>query len=455
LKAEAPVIAAEGLSAEEREGLDALCAQEGWGLGPSASASVVLIDPGADGGAAAVEAAVGAHVRAGRQVVPVLERLGAALVAPSQRAGAADFLVRPWDRAKAASVLRHVLELGSLSDAVRGAEEKLWQGLPATRMAGESPALLAVLGAAAQAAEYPVDVLIHGETGTGKELLARVVHESSGRRLAPFVAVDCGAIHDDLADSLLFGHRRGAFTGAIADHAGLLEQANGGTLFLDEIGNLSPAVQAKLLRALQNREVWRLGDSAPRAVDLRVLAATHADLEAASAKGSFRADLYHRLADVRIVLPPLRERGGDIALLAHLFLDRHRSRFGLGPCALGPEALARLEAFHWPGNVRQLENALKQAAVLAAEQVLPEHLPQEVLDGPPPRAAAPLGELAGLSLPEGIVPLWELEQQVTTQVERRAILAALAAAGQDREQAAGLLELHPKTLARKMRAHGI
>jgi two-component system response regulator AtoC len=446
-------IAALGLAADEEARLAELCAEQGWQLGPAVSADLLLLAPSGDASMAEVDA----HARAGRQVVAVLERLGASQVAPCLRAGAADFLVRPWDRAKAVSVLKRVLELGDLSDEVRRAEDRLWQGLPATRMAGESPALMAALGAAAQAAEFPVDVLILGETGTGKELLARVLHERSGRRLAPFVAVDCGAIHDELADSLLFGHRRGAFTGAVGDHAGLLEQANGGTLFLDEIGNLSPVVQAKLLRALQNREVWRLGDSSARPVDLRVLAATHADLEQASQQGRFRADLYHRLADVRIVLPPLRERGGDIALLARLFLDRHRSRFGLGPCAFSAEAMALLEAFHWPGNVRQLENALKQAAVLAGDEVLPAHLPQEVQDGPPPGASAPsaAAPMPGLVLPEGIVPLWELEQRVTEQVERRAILAALHASDQDRERAAGLLDLHPKTLARKMRSQGL
>jgi DNA-binding NtrC family response regulator len=453
-KTESPVIAAQGLQAGEEALLADLCAEQGWTLGPPAGAAVVVLGP--DGDPSTLPAAIEVHVKAGRQVLGVLERLGAAQVAPSQRAGAADFLVRPFDRSKAGAVLRRALELGDLSDEIRRAENSLWQGLPATRMAGESPALLAALGAAAQAADYPVDVLILGETGTGKELLARVVHERSGRRLAPFVAVDCGAIHEDLADSLLFGHRRGAFTGAVTDHVGLLEQADGGTLFLDEIGNLSAAVQAKLLRALQNREVWRLGDTSARPVDIRVLAATHADLEQASAQGRFRSDLYHRLADLRIVLPPLRERGGDITLLARLFLDRHRSRFGLGPCNLSAAALAKLEAFHWPGNVRQLENSLKQAAVLAEAEVLPEHLPQEVLSAAPRPAEAPKAAASeGLELPEGILPLWELEQRVTEQVERRAILAALQAAAQDRDQAAKLLDLHPKTLARKMRAHGL
>jgi two-component system, NtrC family, response regulator HydG len=394
-------------------------------------------------------------IRQGRATLAVLEPQGAAQVAPCLRAGAVDCLVRPLDGAKTAGVIKRCLELGQLAQAVAEQEDRLWRDLPGTRLVGESPALAAALGEAVQAASFPVDVLILGETGTGKELLARVIHERSGQRLGPFVAVDCGAINPDLADSALFGHRRGAFTGAHQDHVGLLEQADGGILFLDEVANLSQAVQAKLLRALQNREIWRLGDTVAKPVEFRVLAATHADLEREVAEGRFRSDLYHRLADLKVQLPPLRERGGDVELLARLFLGRHRSRYGLDACSISAEALDLLRRHDWPGNVRQLDNALKQAALLAGEVLQPEHLPQEVQAGPAARPAAAAPAAVGAGLAEGLMPLWQLEQSVTRQVESRAIQAALAQAGQDRDKAAAILELHPKTLARKMKLYDL
>lgn len=445
----APLVAARGLEGSELALLEGLCGRLGWHFAPDAAQADLALAAVRQG-----TEVLQALARRGTMVVAVLDARAAAQAAPSLRAGAMDCLVRPLEEPKTETVLRRCLDLGDLAREVGASEERLWQALPTSRLVGESPALAACLAAAEQAAEFPVDVLILGETGTGKELLARVVHGRSGRRRGPFVAVDCGAIHPDLADSALFGHRRGAFTGAVQDHKGLLEQADGGTLFLDEVANLAPLVQAKLLRALQNREIWRLGDTHARAVDFRVLAATHADLEAEVAAGRFRADLYHRLADLRITLPPLRARGSDVELLASLFLARHRARFGLPPCALAEDAIQALRAHAWPGNVRQLDNALKQAALLAEDRVRAEHLPQEVLQGSGPPVGKP-GLSLDLDLPEGLLPLWELERQVTRQVELRAIQAALAQAAQDREKAAAILDLHPKTLVRKMRIYGL
>lgn len=446
-------LASRGLEGEDLKALQALCEAEGWSLeARELEPNLVLVAVSDD------FAPIEALSRRGQVVVAVLDKHKAGAVAPSLRAGAADCLERPLDPVKTRDAILRGAELGRLSKQVEASEQRLWQALPATRLIGDSPALASALSKAVQAAEYPVDVLILGETGSGKELLARVVHESSGRHNAPFVAVDCGAIQEDLADSVLFGHRRGAFTGAHEDHVGWVEQADGGTLFLDEIGNLSPGIQAKLLRALQNREIWRLGEAEPRPVEFRVLAATHADLQHEAEAGRFRLDLYHRLADIKITLPPLRERGDDVLLLAALFLGRHCSRYGKPTSRLSPEASACLSAFDWPGNVRQLENTMKQAAVMADEVVLLEHLSAELRQGPDParaKAQARASSADPIDLPSGILPLWDLEQRVTQQVERQAIIDALAAAGQERDKAAGLLELHPKTLARKMRAYGL
>ncbi len=442
-------VSALGLNPVDLEALAAACADRGWRFAPDSATAAELAVVDCEQGVEAVEDLA----RRGVTVLALLEGQSASRVAPCLRAGALDCLVRPVDRHKAASAIARGLEYRQLGREVQAEEARLWAGLPAIRLVGESPALLAAVAAAVRAADYPLDVLILGETGTGKELLARTIHERSGRRQGPFVALDCGAIPEDLADSLLFGHRKGAFTGAVADQVGSLEQADGGTLFLDEIGNLSPLIQAKLLRALQNREIWRLGDSSARPVEFRVLAATHLDLEAEVEAGRFRNDLYHRLADLKVLLPPLRERGQDIALLAKFFVARHCARFGKATCGLSPALLERLQAFDWPGNVRQLDNAMKQVALRAEGEAGPDLLPRELLQpsAPRPRNA----DILDPEIPEGILPLWDLEQRVTEQVERRAIQRALGQVGQDKDQAAALLDLHPKTLARKMRSYGL
>jgi anaerobic nitric oxide reductase transcription regulator len=253
----------------------------------------------------------------------------------------------------------------------------------------------------------------------------------------------------------LFGQRKGAFTGATEDKAGILEQSDGGTVFLDEVGNLPLEAQTKLLRVLQTRENWRLGDTQPRPLDLRVLAATNADLEGSARLGGFRLDLYHRLCDFPLRVPPLRERGGDIEQLARLFLNRHRARFQLPPAVLGESVIERLRAYPWPGNVRQLENAMKQIAVLAEETVLPEHLPREVQEYVrTPFKSAVFGG-PEVTVPEGIQPLWKAERGVIAELERRLLKEAVERCGGDKALAAFRLELHAKTFARKWKAHGL
>jgi transcriptional regulator with GAF, ATPase, and Fis domain len=228
-------------------------------------------------------------------------------------------------------------------------------------------------------------VLIEGESGTGKELAARAIHRNSPRAGKPFVAINCAAIPESLLESDLFGHERGAFTGAASQKKGRFEVADGGIVFLDEIGELAPTLQVKLLRVLQEREFERVGGTRPIKLDIRLVAATNSDLEQAVRNGRFRQDLYYRLAVLRITLPTLRERREDIPLLVRHFVQKHAKRCKVKPRPVSPEALACLVNYDWPGNVRELENAIERALVLgSSEIVLPEDLPESLLERTPP-----------------------------------------------------------------------
>jgi DNA-binding NtrC family response regulator len=275
---------------------------------------------------------------------------------------------------------------------------------------GRSEAMLQVFKTAARVASTDATVLIQGESGTGKELVARAIHSSSPRAKGPFVAVDCGAIAEGVLESELFGHARGAFTGAQASRRGLFEEANGGTLFLDEIGDVGPNLQARLLRALQEGTVRRVGTNEPVAVDVRVVAATNRDLEAAVKEGTFRADLYYRLNVVSLHIPPLRERREDIPLLAEHFAHKHGRSEG---AAISPAARDLLLAYGWPGNVRELENVVARALALNPSGViLPDDLPEAIRGGQP--ASAPVPSLPGSERPT----LAELERRYAAQVLR-------------------------------------
>ncbi len=284
-------------------------------------------------------------------------------------------------------------------------------------------------------------VLIRGESGTGKELVARALHEASARAGGPFVAVNCSALSEQLLESELFGHVRGAYTGAAADRRGRFAEASGGTIFLDEIGDLSPAVQVKLLRVLQERVVERVGENRPLPVDVRVVSATHRDLEALVATGRLREDFYYRIKVVTLRVPPLRERREDIPLLAAHVLERFARRDGLAQLpALAEAALGPLMAYAWPGNVRELENALDHALVLArGGTITPAHLPPEV------RSAA----AAGSAGPAGPRVAAHSEQ------ERELLARALRATGWHRTRAARQLGMDRSTLWRKIREYGL
>jgi transcriptional regulator with GAF, ATPase, and Fis domain len=318
----------------------------------------------------------------------------------------------------------------------RGGAELGASELP-LELIGESPAWSEVLRALPRVATSELPVLIQGETGSGKELVARAVHALSARRRAGFVAHNCGATPDSLIESELFGHARGAFTGAVVDRVGLFDAADGGTLFLDEIGDASPLLQMKLLRVLQEGEARRVGDTRVRRLDVRVVSATHRDLEEGVRAGTFRADLYFRLNAVRVALPPLRERGRDVLLLADHYLARAAAAVGAPAPRLAPELECRLLAHPWPGNVRELANACAYAVRVAGarERVECAHWPA------PPAVTRDPG-CGGL-------------HAETRALEERRLREALDRAHGNKSRAARTLGLSRQGLLKKLRRYGM
>lgn len=305
---------------------------------------------------------------------------------------------------------------------------------------GEDPAFRAALEMAARLAAHPVPLLIQGETGTGKGLLAALIHELSGRGRAPFVAVNCAALPEALVESILFGHRKGAFTGAATDQPGKFALADGGTLFLDEVGELPLALQAKLLRVLEDGVVEPIGASRGTPVDVRVIAATHRNLKQAVAEGTFREDLFYRLGYAQLSLPPLRARRGDIKLLAlHQLTLINRAL--PSPRRLDASAVARLEQHTWPGNIRELANTIGRSALLSEKSVLQA---DDILIDPPPAREVPIS-----AIPE-IGPGFSLESYIAN-LRRQLIRRALEQAGGNRSQAARLLGISPQAVHKHLR----
>ncbi len=307
----------------------------------------------------------------------------------------------------------------------------------ATGIVGNSPVIRRLLDLVDRVAPRDTTVLVTGESGTGKELIARALHEKSPRRERPFVAVNCAALTETLFESELFGHEKGAFTGAISLKRGRFELAQGGTIFLDEVGELAPSLQAKLLRVLQQREFERVGGSQAHPLDIRVIAATNRDLSDDVRDGRFREDLYHRLNVVTLASPPLRDRKGDIPLLARYFLQRSAERCKRHVQGLSAEAEEMITEYNWPGNVRELENAMERAVVLGiSEWVLPEDLPENLLESAPRDASAKYHHSVG-------------------EAKREAIIDAYVQGNGDYKQAARILGLHPNYLLRLVRNLGL
>ena len=305
--------------------------------------------------------------------VPVLVMTSYASVrsaVESMQMGAVDYIAKPFDHDEMLLTVERVLKQSTLERQNAALKQELSRSYPASGMIGSCPAMREVFERVTRVAPTDTTVLILGESGTGKELVARAVHEQSSRRDAPIIAVNCAAIPAGLIESELFGHEKGAFTGAVGTHRGLVEAADGGTLFLDEIGELPPEAQARLLRVIQEGEIRRVGSTQSRKVNVRLVAATHRDLQQLVNAGQFRGDLYYRLHVMEIRLPPLRERGDDIRELAEVLLEKTRQRLNRPPMSFSADALERLRSHHWPGNVRELENVIERAVILADGAVI-------------------------------------------------------------------------------------
>jgi DNA-binding NtrC family response regulator len=350
--------------------------------------------------------------------------------------GAYGYLVKPLRRDPLLHLLRQALgeqRLQRENDLLR---KELEQRYSFHDLIGKSPRMRDLFDLLSRLADSESTILIQGESGTGKELVSRAIHAMSPRRAKPFVAVNCGGVPESLLESELFGHVRGAFTGAIADKKGLLQQATGGTLLLDEVGETPPSMQVKLLRALEDGETRPVGGTHPVQVNLRVIAATNRDLEAAVRAGAFRADLYYRLNVIAIRIPRLRDRMEDVPLLADHFVAKYSARLKKPVREISPKALACLLDYHWPGNVRELENSIERAVVLTQGHVLlPDALPPQI------RPSDNQAQIDGGETLEGVV--------------RRAIVKALLQAKGNRRLASQLLGIPERTLYRRLKTYNL
>jgi len=385
-------------------------------------------------------------------VIVVTALGGSAAAIEAMRRGAYDYLSKPFDLDEVLLTLQRALRQRALAIEVKALRARTKQNTAESQdgcdddepeLIGRSAAMLGVFKSIGLAAATDAPVLIVGESGTGKELVAAAVHRHSSRAAGPLIRVNCGALPDGLVESELFGHEKGAFTGADRQKPGRFERAAGGTLFLDEVGELPLPAQAKILRVLQQREFERVGGTETLRTDARVISATHRDLSREVAAGRFREDLFYRLNVARIVILPLRDRPEDIGPLAEYILRRLEQRHGWRELSLSPQALQSLRERPWPGNVRQLENALARAAIAArGRAILPEHLDAD----DPPHAALPVAEDPAEPLPL---------RALLADVERRAIESALLACGGNRTRTAERLGISRRQLFDKIREYDL
>ena len=357
----------------------------------------------------------------------------------AMRAGAENYLLKPLDLKAVLVTLEKALEKWHLIRDAAGLRERVRERFRFKNIVGDAPELQAVYAVVKQAAPTKATILILGESGTGKELIAQALHEESDRRDKPFIRVACSALSETLLESELFGHEKGSFTGAAGRREGRFELADGGTLFLDEIGEMSPALQVKLLRVIQTREFERVGGTTTLKVDVRLVAATNRDLAAEVRSGRFREDLYYRLNVVAVTLPPLRARKGDIPALASHFIELFSKSYGKEVQGLAPGTMAALLAHDWPGNVRELENAVERAVVLAkGAQLTSDDLPPS-LRGPRPEGRASGGLIPGATMHE---------------IEREAILRTLEIVGGSTSRAAEMLGISVRKIQYRLHEYG-
>ena len=368
----------------------------------------------------------------------------------AMKAGALDFLAKPVDPEHLLLLVNRALEQRRLVTENLLLKEELAVRRGAPQLVGEDPSLRKVFASLQRAAGTDTTVLLEGESGTGKELFARSLHALSARAEAPFVAINCAAIPETLLETELFGHEKGAFTGAVGRKLGKFEMAHRGTLFLDEIGDLPLGLQAKILRALEERRFERVGGTALVHVDVRLVAATNRGLRAAVAARRFREDLFFRLSVFPITVPPLRERPADIPVLARHFVERFCRDMKKKPLILSPAALDELVAYRWPGNVRELQNCIERAVILAdGDSILPRHLNLSFVDASEHEAPDPW---ANLDLSGSLM---DVTRRATAEAERRKIQEALAEAAGNKGRASELLQVSYKTLLAKLKEHRI
>ena len=360
----------------------------------------------------------------------------------AMRLGAFDYLTKPFSRDQLRAAVRKALEVADLRSENRQLRQAVSERFSFANMIAGSRAMRAVSDTASRVAQTDTTVLLVGESGTGKELLAKAIHFNSGRARGAFVTVNCAAIPEQLLESELFGHRRGSFTGAVADKRGKFEMAQGGTVFLDEIGELPALLQVKLLRVLQEREIDKVGETRPLKVDVRVIAATNRNLDKMIADSTFREDLYYRLAVVSIRMPPLRERVDDIPFLVDAFLEKHSQRLGRARPALQRDVYSAFNRYSWPGNIRELENLVERALVLDKDGVIG-------LDDLPERVRAREQRIGNvrIELPDEGISL--------EKVERELLLTALEKHAWNQTRAAAYLDITRSTLLYRMQKYGL
>jgi two-component system response regulator HydG len=365
----------------------------------------------------------------------------------AMREGAYDYITKPLNVSELRDRAAKALEHRRLVRRTEQLSEQLQERFGFEGILGQSPAIRRVIETCRLIAPTDATVLIEGESGTGKELIAKALHNNSPRRNQNFVALNCAALSEGILESELFGHEKGAFTGAMASRKGRFEHADGGTLFLDEVGDMPVATQIKLLRVIENREIVRVGSNEPRKVDVRLISATHRDLRGLIEEARFREDLYFRLNVVRITLPPLRDRLEDIPLLTEHYLRRLAAEHGKSVAGIASEAQRILGAYAWPGNVRELINTLETMIVLAQKPVL------DATDIPPEirfAAATPPGSPAAAGLVPGLAPGMRLQD-----AERLLIQETLASTNGNRQEAAQILGIGQRTLYRKIKEFGL
>ena len=365
------------------------------------------------------------------------------LAIEAMKAGAYDYVSKPFKPDEIVLALRKAEERETLRRENRALKEQIQKENQFESILAKSPEMVAIFKTVSKIADYKTTVLITGESGTGKELVARAIHTRSTRKTSPFVAINCGAIPENLLESELFGHKKGAFTDANADRRGLFEEATGGTLFLDEIGELPLSLQVKLLRVLQEEHIRRLGDTKDVKVDVRIIAATHRDLTADVKAGRFREDLFYRIHVLSIHIPPLRSRREDVSLLIDHFVTRNNARLGTSIRGVSTESRKLLLEYSWPGNVRELENTIERAMVLAEADVLQlADLPERIRDAlDPVQVHLASGELS--------------VKKTTAAIEQILIRRALAKTKGNRTRAADLLEISHRALLYKIKDYKI